>query len=275
MLQKYDKTRATTLLAFAAAGGALFALPASADTACDLTDGYGKPVVSYVQEVDACLASSEAFAPDLETGVFGLTNAARDAEGRDALDRRASLDKAARAHALDMAARNYAGHSDLEGRGHVYRMRALDRQVLASATGANVVVLDAGSSAEEVYDMIRSDTANRENLTRKAFNATGLGIAEADGRLYVVQMLTTVDGELDAPLPLRIAEATSFTPRVTEDYFREAGWTLSDEAGNRLAGGQLMRLSADSLDAEGTGYLDVLVELDTDTYVLRGPIVSR
>ena len=36
-----------------------------------------------------------------------------------------------------------------------------------------------------------------------------------------------------------------------------------------------MRLSADSLDAEGTGYLDVLVELDTDTYVLRGPIVSR
>lgn len=275
MLQKYDKLRASSLLAFAAAGGALFALPAAAGTACDLSDGYGKSVVSYVNEVDACLATSEAFAPDIEAGVAELTNAAREADGQDALERRTSLDKAARAHALDMAARNYAGHSDLEGRGHVYRMRALDRQVLASATGANVVVLDAGASAEDVYDMIRSDAANRENLARGGFNATGLGIAEADGRLYVVQMLTTVDGELDTPLPLRIAEATSFSPRVTEDYFRKAGWTLSDEAGNRLAGGKMMRLSADSLDAQENAYLDVLVELNTDTYILRGPIVSR
>lgn len=275
MLQKYDKLRAPSLLALAAAGSALIALPAAAEAACDLSDGYGQDVVSYVQEVEACLASSTVFAADRETAVIEQTNAARDAAGLEPLERRASLDQAARAHALDMAARNYAGHSDLEGRGHVYRMRALDRQVLASATGANVVVLNAKTSAGDIYDAIRSDEANRDNLDRDAFNATGLGIAEADGRIFVVQMLTTVDGELEAPLPLQIAGATSFHPRVSEDYFRTAGWNLTDEAGNRLAGGHMMRLPATSMDSPENAYLDILVELDTDTYVLRGPIVSR
>ena len=275
MLQKYDKLRTPSLLALAAAGGALIALPAAAEAACDLSDGYGEGIVSYVQEVDACLAASDAFAADRETAVHALTNSLRDRAGLAPLERRASLDKAARAHALDMATRGYAGHSDLENRGHVYRMRALDRQVLASATGANIVVLDAKTSAEDILDAIHGDAANRENLERAGFNAAGLGIAEAGGRIYVVQMLTTVDGELESPLPLQIAGTTSFQPRVTEDYFHPAGWNLTDDAGNRLAGGQMMRLTADSLDQPGNAYLDVLVELGADTYVLRGPIISR
>ncbi|RIJ18152.1 CAP domain-containing protein [Henriciella mobilis] len=275
MLQKYDTLRASTLLAIAVAGGAFMAAPAAAETRCDLSDGYGDDVVSYVEEVQACLGASDAFSADRETAVFEKTNAARAKAGLEPLERRASLDQAARAHALDMAARNYAGHSDLEGRGHVYRMRALDRQVLASATGANVVVLGADASAEHIYEAIRSDKANRENLTRERFNATGLGVAEGNDRVYVVQMLTTVDGELETPLPLQIAGATSFQPRMSEDYFRTAGWNLTDDAGNRLAGGQMMRLTAESVDQPGNAYLDILVELNTDTYVLRGPIVSR
>lgn len=275
MLQIYDKLRAPSLLALAAAGGALIALPAAAEAACDLSDGYAEDVVSYVEEVDACLAGADVFAADRESAVAELTNAVRDRAGLAPLERRTSLDKAARAHALDMATRGYAGHSDLENRGHVYRMRALDRQVLASATGANIVVLNAKASADDILDAIRGDAANRENLERAGFNATGLGIAEADGRIYVVQMLTTVDGELESPLPLQIAGATSFQPRVTEDYFRTAGWNLTDAEGKRLAGGQMMRLTAESLDQPGNAYLDVLVELGTDTYVLRGPIVSR
>ena len=275
MLQFYDNNRASSLLALAAAGGLLTALPAAAGEACDLSDGYADDLVSYVSEVEACLSDAQAFAPEMENGVFAETNAAREQAGLTPLNRRSSLDQAARAHALDMAKRNYAGHSDLEGRSHVYRMRALDRQVLASATGANVVVLDAGVDAEKVFDMIGSDTANRENIQREGFTDTGIGIAQADGKLYVVQMLTTVDGELENPLPLQIAKSTSFTPRVNTDMFRTAGWNLTDEAGNRLAGGKLMRLHSDSIDFDDKAYLDVLVELDTDTYVLRGPAVSR
>ena len=275
MLQKYDKLRAPSLLALAAAGAAIMALPAAAETACDLSDGYGQDVVSYVHEVEACLSASDAFSAERETAIIELSNKTRTDAGLDPLERRASLDQAARAHALDMAERNYAGHSDLEGRGHVYRMRALDRQVLASATGANVVVLSAEATAEEIYASIISDEVNAANLSRGGFNATGLGVAEADGRIYVVQMLTTVDGELETPLPLQLAGATSVQPRVTEDYFRTAGWNLTDEAGNRLAGGQLMRVPAESFDASGNAYLDILVELNADTYVLRGPIVSK
>lgn len=275
MLQKYDTLRAASLLALAAAGGALVALPASAGEACDLSDGYGDRLSAYVGEVEACLETANAFDATAEDEVFALTNQRRERAGLAPLTRRASLDKAARAHALDMAERGYAGHSDLEGRGHVYRMRALDRQVLASATGANVVVLADDGDAEAVFRTIRSDRANRENLTRETFTDTGLGIARANGMVYVVQMLTTVDGELDAPLPLQIAEATSFSPRINEGPFRTAGWNLTDAAGNRLAGGKLMRMRAESLDAVDSGYLDVLVELDTDTYVLKGPIVTR
>lgn len=274
MLRFYDRLRASSLLALAAAGGALIALPASAEAGCDLSNGYGERLVSYVTEIEACLATSDAFAAETEDKVFTLTNAAREKAGADALNRRASLDMAARAHALDMATRGYAGHSDLEGRGHVYRMRAIDRQVLASSTGANVVVLGADADAETVYRMIRSDEANRENLDRASFTDTGLGIARSGDRLYVVQMLTTVDGELESPLPLEMADATSFSPKINEGMFRTAGWNLTDEAGNRLAGGKLMRMPAGSLQTADDGYLDVLVELDANTYVLRGPMVS-
>ncbi len=272
MLRFYDTLRTASLLALAAAGGAL---AAQAEAACDLSDGYGDTLTAYVGEVDACLASSDAFAADTEDAIFALTNEARSQKGTDALERRASLDKAARAHALDMAARNYAGHSDLEGRGHVYRMRAIDRQVLAGATGANVVVMKADASADEVYEMIRADAANRKNLTRDTFTDTGLGVARSGDQLYVVQMLTTVDGELDSPLPLALADATSFRPKINERLFRTAGWNLTDESGNRVAGSSLMRMNADSLGTVETAYLDFLVELDADTYVLKGPLVSR
>lgn len=273
MLQKYDKLRTAPLLALAAAGG-LFALPAMAGEACDLSDGYGENLVAYVAEVDACLMDAQAFDTAAEDAVTDLTNTAREEAGLDPLTRRASLDKAARAHALDMASRGYAGHTDLEGRGHVYRMRAIDRQVLASATGANVVVLPEGADAEAIYETIRSDDANRENLARAGFTDTGLGIARAEGRTYVVQMLTTVDGELETPLPLALASATSFSPKVHEDMFRTAGWNLTDADGRRLAGGSLMRMHSDSLDFNDAAYLDVLVELDTDTYVLKGPMIA-
>lgn len=274
MLQIYDKLRAPSLLALAAATGALIALPAAAETACDLSDGYGSTLVSYVEEVQACLATSTAFDAGLEDEIAGFTNSERSAEGLDGLARRASLDDAARAHALDMAERQYAGHLDLEGRGHVYRMRAIDRQLLTGATGANVVVLPAGTSAEDIYEMIRSDEANRQNISHAGFTDTGIGVAKAGDTLYVVQMLTTVDGELKSPMPLAIADATSFQPEIREAMFRTAGWNLSDADGNRLAGGKLMRVHADNLGAVDQAYLDVLVELDADTYVLKGPMVS-
>ncbi|WP_182482186.1 CAP domain-containing protein [Henriciella barbarensis] len=275
MLQKYDVPRALALLAVAASSGALMTLPADAQSACTLDNGYAGGLVSYVTEVESCLAVNRNFEAGAESDLFAATNSHRTTAGMSALNRRATLDRAARAHALDMAARGYAGHDDLEGRGHTYRMRALDRQVLAGATGANVAVLSANATPAEIFEAISADSANQRNLLHEGFTDTGLGIAEADGRLYVVQMLTTVDGELESPLPLQVVGATTITPRVKQNYFRTAGWKLSDAAGNRLAGGTMMRMHDAAIDSRDTGYLDVLVQLDADTYVLKGPIVTR
>ena len=46
-------------------------------------------------------------------------------------------------------------------------------------------------------------------------------------------------------------------------------------SGNRLAGGTMMRMHDAALNRDDTGYLDVLVQVDADTYVLKGPLVTR
>ncbi|MBK76571.1 MAG: hypothetical protein CME85_13945 [Henriciella sp.] len=61
MLQKYDTPRALSLLALAAASGAILALPATAEAACSLDDGYADGLVSYVAEVDSCLEAASQF----------------------------------------------------------------------------------------------------------------------------------------------------------------------------------------------------------------------
>ena len=70
-----------------------------------------------------------------------------------------SLIDAARLHAYDMAVRGYAAHEDLEGRTHLDRVRMMERSRLIGAFGANVVVVKAGTSAEdtdrEVFRMNR------------------------------------------------------------------------------------------------------------------------
>ncbi len=263
------------MLALAAAGGAISASPAAAGSACQLGDGYATELVAYVDQVTACLDQTDVFDPVLENLLFELTNSDRADAGVARLNRRASLDQAARAHALDMAERGYAGHNDLEGRGHVYRMRALDREVFASVTGGNVAVLESGTEARAIYRAIQADETNRANMFRDSFTDTGIGVAEKGGKVYVVQMLTRIDGELSHPLPLKIAGMTEISPRLNEAMFRAASWSLTDASGRRLSGSRAMRLSETALSPAQEAYLNLIVEVDTDVYVLRGPAVSR
>lgn len=275
MFQAGSCFHAASMLALAAAGGAISASPAAAGSACQLGDGYATELVAYVDQVTACLDQTDVFDPVLENLLFELTNSDRADAGVARLNRRASLDQAARAHALDMAERGYAGHNDLEGRGHVYRMRALDREVFASVTGGNVAVLESGTEARAIYRAIQADETNRANMFRDSFTDTGIGVAEKGGKVYVVQMLTRIDGELSHPLPLKIAGMTEISPRLNEAMFRAASWSLTDASGRRLSGSRAMRLSETALSPAQEAYLNLIVEVDTDVYVLRGPAVSR
>lgn len=275
MLQFYDKLKSTTLLAFAAAGGALLSPAAIAATGCDITDGYAKSLTAYVSEATTCLQASDALRTDMADAVISSVNQERAAAGLDPLTRNASLDKAAAAHALDMMQRRYANHNDIEGRDHVYRVRAFNRSQLIGATGANVLVAAPGASAADIYAKIKADDLNAENLVREGFTDVGMAVAVSNGQPFIVQIFAAVEGEFKQDLPLEVAQGTAIRANLTDDTREVIGWGLTDQAsGELLARGKSARLRAASFDSAMTANLDIVVTDQAATYVLKGPAIS-
>lgn len=276
MLQKYDKLLASSALALAALAGTAIADTAGDAPACDLSQGYANSATGFTAQLESCLTdqSTTIHRGDVEAGVLALTQRHRSQLGIEELGTRPSLDQAAQAHALDMAARGYAAHSDPEGRGHMHRVRTLDRSVLIGAAGANIAVggLDNGPDA---FNALIADTVNRDNLSRDIFSHVGVGAAEAeDGTIYVVQLFAQIDGELKAPLPVASTQTADLRASFVDSGFEHVGWSLTDEAGRLLDRGYGARLSA-SLDAAESAFLNIdVARHGGDTYSLKGPRIS-
>lgn len=275
MLQFYDKALISSALAFAALSGSAIADTADAAPACDLGNGYSVSAPVYAAEAQSCLeAHKGAFLSETEDGVRVLTERHRARLDLAPLGQRASLDEAARAHALDMAARRYAAHNDPEGRGHLDRIRTLDRSVLVGAVGAN---LTAGALGEpsDAYNALIIDEENRNNLARDMFTHMGVGAAEADdGTVYVVQLFAQVDGELETPMPAVLPAIADLKARFAESGFTPVCWTLEDENGRTVSRGFGEQIRADL--APGTS-ADLFIEVSLnpgETYALKGPRVS-
>ncbi len=277
MLHFYDRTWSISVLAFAALATPLLT-PANAGTneaaGCQLADGYALSLVDFVEEADACLTRTQ---PErlrqLEADLFTLTERLRAKNGLDAHGTRESLNRAARAHALDMATRGFAGHQDLEGRGHVERLRALDRKLIFGATGANIVVVDAKAGGDEIYNALIADEVNKENLVRGAFSHMGLGLAQSGDKLYVVQLFTRLEGELRDNLPLTLSAVAEVETQFSDPLLYQDGWTLQAGDGTRIARGLAPRLQSGQLQ-DGTAYLGIVARIGADTYMLKGPAVS-
>ncbi|MDJ0921441.1 MAG: CAP domain-containing protein [Henriciella sp.] len=275
MLQKYDTLKSISLLAFAAAGGLAFAPAAMSESACQASNGYDQPLSAYVAEASACIESSDTLNADLSDQIIELMNTDRIGVGLMPLQRRASLDLAAAAHALDMAARDYASHQDKEGRDHLYRMRAFDRTVLFGDTGANVLITEAGSDANAIYVSMLQDQQNGLNLVHDGFSDVGLAVVQAEGRTYTVQVFATVEGELNNALPLTLARTAPIRATLADPRHEAIGWGLTDQvSGELLARGGVPRLRAMRLGDADTAALDIVVTARTNTLVLKGPLVS-
>jgi len=115
-------------------------------------------------------------------------NRVREGHHLVALTREPALDRAARAHSADMAARGYLAHESPEGTDPVDRIRA------AGASGFTLAAENAGRTGrpdavrEIVHGWLHSPV-HRRNLLLPAFNAGGVGVARApDGTLYVTQV---------------------------------------------------------------------------------------
>ena len=275
MLHLYDKIKSTSLLAFAAAGGAIFAPIAIADTACNAADGYGASVAAYVTEAAACIEASSAIRADFAEELLERTNRDRAAVGLSPLVQRDSLNMAAQAHAIDMAARDYADHVDKEGRDHLFRIRAFDRSVLVGATGANVLITETGADAGDIYVAMQEDDFNAENLVRDGFTDVGIAVVKDGGQAYTVMVFAQVEGELNEKLPLTLAGTSPIRATLIKSDRETVGWGLTDQvSGELLAKGKTQRLRAARLGKSDAAALDLVVTAGTDQMILKGPLVS-
>ncbi len=275
MLQKNDKLKSTMLLAVAAAGGLALSPVALAETTCSAADGYATSLSAYVAEANACVSDAETIRASVEDELARQANTARGALGLDTLNRRASLDQAARVHALDMAARNYAAHQDQEGRDHLYRIRAFERSMLIGSTGAIVLASGADAEASMIFATMGQDVQNAKNIVHEWFTDFGVGVVEANGKTYTVILFAAKEGELDEALPLTLRGSAPLGAEFTNSNRRALGWSLYDEAsGDLLARGSMPRLRSVRLDGSDSASLDFVVGERTDTVILRGPLVS-
>lgn len=276
MLQKYDNLKSSLLLALAAAGGALISGTALAsETNCSLDNGYAAELAAYVAEASTCIAEAQNFDAALADGLVAEINVERAANGLKPLQRRASLDMAAKVHALDMSARIYADHADLEGRDHLHRIRAFDRTMLVGSSGSNVTVSRAADTAEAVHQKIKSDAVNTANMMHDGFTDIGIGVVEEAGQFYVVQVFAAAEGQLQDAIPV---SAKGSRPLNADLYDRDrqvVAWGLFDaQSGEALARSTMPRVRFSSARGSDSAALDVLVAARDQTYVLKGPLVS-
>lgn len=268
MLQIKIKTLMASTLAIAA-----LAIPATAQS-CDLSDGFAKNALAFAEEADACLEGVIGIDYDrvLEKQIFAATNLQRVKSGAEEVVYMDSLQQAAYLHAMDMAARNYAAHDDLEGRSHMDRVRLLDRTILIGASGANVAVLNGNATAEDILKAINADKANRANTQHDGFSHLGIGVAKANGKTYVVQLFAAVDGRLSTPLPLVVTSESDLTASFTDARLQPVGWRLETADGQTIDRGYGSVISP-KLAAGQEAYLTVDVSYRTNEYALRGPMI--
>ncbi len=271
MLQQ--RYRNLSLSAFALAA---LTLPAAAVSTCDFAEGLSLDPAVFNQQVSACYDSQSGSGENvrLEHQLKEATDRVRAGDNRASLSLLTSLEQAARIHAMDMAARNYAGHADLEGRSHLERVRMLDRTVLIGAAGANIAIVEGtGHDAGAVFDALRRDPVNASNMTRSAFTHTGVGIAEANGRTYVVQLFARIDGQLEAPLPVYLTGTHNIRARFEEKGLQPVAWRLTSPAGDTIDRGYGTTMSS-ALQPGQQAYLTLdFVRNDTE-FAIRGPIVT-
>ncbi|MAA83504.1 MAG: hypothetical protein CMF03_04865 [Hyphomonas sp.] len=270
MLQKQYRYMSISALALAALG-----LTANAQQACDLSDGLGLQPAAFQTETEACFEGLNGVTPDtFMQGQLGQFAAAdRSDAGKASLKNLATLNEAARIHAYDMAVRGYVAHEDMEGRSHLDRVRLLDRTHLMGAFGANMAIVDDSATPEEAYRALMADPANKANLKRGEFDHTGVAAVRANGRIYLVQLFSRVEGTLQAPMPTQMNGKTDLKAVFAESRAEPLGWSVVSTSGNVLAKGIGDSVPASELKGQ-SGYLTIDMALGKDRYTLKGPAVS-
>ncbi|HTY17649.1 MAG TPA: CAP domain-containing protein [Myxococcota bacterium] len=138
----------------------------------------------------ASMPPAAEFTP-LEAELHRSVNGVRSQAGLIELRRDPVLDAVAREHSLDMAQRHYFAHETPEGLNPVDRLKRGGASGFSLA-GENVGLTSRGDPNREILEGWLASPVHRQNLLAPAFNATGIGIAQAaDGTLYYTQVYVT------------------------------------------------------------------------------------
>jgi uncharacterized protein YkwD len=265
---------------------ATFATPVDADPGspatlarsgapCALGQGLPADPVDALALASACTRNAAvgvSVREDIAADLRLLTARHRERAGIEPMAERASLDQAALLHAMDMAVRGYTAHADPEGRGHDWRIALTEREALIGAVGASIIVLPAErADAMLAFRSLAGEVVNRANLDRDAFDMTGVGVVEADGKVFIVQVFADHAGSLSAPIaasgPVRTVEMTSL-----ERSEGVQGWRLKASDGVILDRSGRAQLSVAEVPGLGLGRLEVIVTDGFTQRTLAGPL---
>jgi uncharacterized protein YkwD len=206
-------------------------------------------LLGYARWAEAALAEppqGTAFLAPLEERLGERTNQRRAAAGIAQLEADPGLERAARAHALDMLERHYMDHAGPDGRDVGERVAILHRRFiggtgenLAEHQGIAVAQLadQTGPLAAKIMDGWMASPGHRTNILEPEYTHLGLAAAGAGERLVIVQVFGRRSALLAAALPLEVEqgaelplaiEASGAAPAPQKFAFAPPGTATAD-----------------------------------------------
>jgi uncharacterized protein YkwD len=164
--------------------------------------------IAYERRLRARLrdAAGGRFDAAMARDLLTRNNAFRREQGRGVLRWDDDLAAAARAHAADMADRDFFAHRTIERFDGGARVAILARTLLG-ASGENLAYrLDTKDppTPAQFTKQWRDSPGHRENMLRASFDHAGFGVLRRGAHAWAVGMFAGVDARLASPLPWRL-----------------------------------------------------------------------
>jgi uncharacterized protein YkwD len=189
------------------AGLATLAIPASAQAPRDSAPSASDVAAwaRYAARLDARSvdAGGGRFDPAAANRVLGLANAARDQARVAPLAPDPELERAAAAHAADLAARGYVEHLSPEGFDPSHRLWLVGRTLIGSPS-ENIAFHRGGSAGPaDLIAIWRRSPGHWRNLLRPDHSHAGFAVVRRNERVWLVGLFARPLAWLPAPLALR------------------------------------------------------------------------
>ncbi len=208
--------------------------------------------------------------------LWTLTNAARAADGLQSCGWSDDLALTARAHAADLADRQYVEHQTPEGFDPTHRLGVLARRMIGSAS-ENIAYRQAPAapSAEYLMGLWRDSPRHWRNVLTPTHAQVGFGVVTRGEHTYAVGLYAHPDGELAAPLPFKINAAADLSHVLEQASPYLESFSLTDPL-DQAASRELAQNAVDARLAPGVYQLRPRQRLDARRYqILWGPIFVR